>query len=166
MNIRDSRFVNFFRYYESYCGMVNGSFGEGWPPRRERTSISMYSTDLCRWVLNRGWKKNAWYLQFFLPDLLLWTIRKMSAKKAWLSIDLLEPRKCLVAFPKILTIGAFVQAACAILLAYRTLQRVATDLQLSFRFLISSWLINFSMTKSKDLILKKNYTNFTSILNR
>ncbi|KAK4016392.1 protein croquemort [Daphnia magna] len=35
-------------YYESYCGMVNGSFGEGWPPRRERTSIEMYSTDLCR----------------------------------------------------------------------------------------------------------------------
>ncbi|XP_046460868.1 protein croquemort-like isoform X1 [Daphnia pulex] len=36
------------KYYESYCGMVNGSFGEGWPPRRERTSISMYSSDLCR----------------------------------------------------------------------------------------------------------------------
>ncbi|XP_046440318.1 protein peste-like [Daphnia pulex] len=37
-------------YYESYCGYVNGSFGEGWPPRRERTSISMYSSDLCRSV--------------------------------------------------------------------------------------------------------------------
>jgi len=35
-------------YYESYCGMVNGSFGEGWPPRREPTSISMYITDICR----------------------------------------------------------------------------------------------------------------------
>ena len=36
------------RYYESHCGMVNGSFGEGWPPYQSRTNITMYSTDLCR----------------------------------------------------------------------------------------------------------------------
>ena len=36
------------RYYESYCGMVNGSFGEGWAPRRNRSTISLYVTDICR----------------------------------------------------------------------------------------------------------------------
>lgn len=38
------------RFYDEDCGKVNGSFGEGWPPRRERTDISLYSTDLCRWT--------------------------------------------------------------------------------------------------------------------
>lgn len=37
-------------YYDSYCGMVNGSFGEGWAPRRNRSSISLYVTDICRTV--------------------------------------------------------------------------------------------------------------------
>merc|ERR1711928_20600 len=37
-------------FYKSDCGKVNGSFGEAWPPYRERTSISLYSTDLCRSV--------------------------------------------------------------------------------------------------------------------
>lgn len=37
-----------FSFYKSDCGKVNGSFGEAWPPYRERTSISLYSTDLCR----------------------------------------------------------------------------------------------------------------------
>lgn len=37
-------------YYESYCGMVNGSFGEAWAPRRNKTNISMYITDICRSV--------------------------------------------------------------------------------------------------------------------
>ena len=37
-----------FSFYRSDCGKVNGSFGEAWPPYRERTSISLYSTDLCR----------------------------------------------------------------------------------------------------------------------
>ncbi|XP_046644993.1 protein croquemort-like isoform X2 [Daphnia pulicaria] len=37
-------------FYESYCGMVNGSFGEAWAPRRNKTSISMYVTDICRSV--------------------------------------------------------------------------------------------------------------------
>jgi len=35
-------------YYESYCGMVNGSFGEAFAPRRNRTSVTMYLTDICR----------------------------------------------------------------------------------------------------------------------
>ena len=41
-----------FRYYQSHCGMINGSFGEGWPPYRTRTEISLYATDLCRFVMN------------------------------------------------------------------------------------------------------------------
>lgn len=28
--------------------MVNGSFGEAWPPRRNRSDISLYVTDICR----------------------------------------------------------------------------------------------------------------------
>merc|ERR1712071_605608 len=37
-------------FYESHCGMVNGSFGGGWPPYQQKTSISLYSSDLCRTV--------------------------------------------------------------------------------------------------------------------
>ena len=38
-------------YYESYCGMINGSFGEGWAPRlTSNKTISMYITDICRQV--------------------------------------------------------------------------------------------------------------------
>lgn len=32
--------------------MVNGSFGEAWAPRRNKTNISMYITDICRLVQN------------------------------------------------------------------------------------------------------------------
>ena len=38
----------FCSFYEAECGMVNGSFGEGWSPRRNRSTISMYITDICR----------------------------------------------------------------------------------------------------------------------
>jgi len=41
-------FLNYCSYYESYCGMVNGSFGEAFAPRRNRTSVTMYLTDICR----------------------------------------------------------------------------------------------------------------------
>jgi len=37
-------------YFKSHCGMVNGSFGEAFAPHRNRTSISMYITDMCRSV--------------------------------------------------------------------------------------------------------------------
>lgn len=37
-------------YYESYCGMVNGTFGEAFSPNKDRTSITMYLTDICRSV--------------------------------------------------------------------------------------------------------------------
>jgi len=37
-------------YYPSHCGMLNGSFGEGWPPKRARDSISLFAVDLCRLV--------------------------------------------------------------------------------------------------------------------
>ena len=36
------------RFYESYCGMVNGSFGEAWAPRRNKSNVSLYVTDICR----------------------------------------------------------------------------------------------------------------------
>ncbi|CAG7823679.1 unnamed protein product [Allacma fusca] len=35
-------------FYESYCGRVNGSAGEFFPPNRDKTKISLFSPDICR----------------------------------------------------------------------------------------------------------------------
>lgn len=35
-------------YYESHCGMINGTFGEAFAPNKNRSSVTMYLTDLCR----------------------------------------------------------------------------------------------------------------------
>lgn len=38
------------QYYQSYCGMVNGSEGELFPPKRERTNITIFFPDICRTI--------------------------------------------------------------------------------------------------------------------
>lgn len=38
-------------YYPSYCGKVNGSAGELFPPFLEPTKLSLFITDICRLVL-------------------------------------------------------------------------------------------------------------------
>jgi hypothetical protein len=35
-------------HYPSYCGRVNGSAGEIFPPNAAKTHISVFSTDFCR----------------------------------------------------------------------------------------------------------------------
>ena len=35
-------------HYPSYCGRVNGSAGEMFPPKRDKGIISVFSTDFCR----------------------------------------------------------------------------------------------------------------------
>ena len=35
-------------YFPSHCGMLNGSAGELFPPHLDKTSVSIFSTDLCR----------------------------------------------------------------------------------------------------------------------
>jgi hypothetical protein len=35
-------------YYHSYCGDVNGSAGELFPPHRDQSTIGLFSPDICR----------------------------------------------------------------------------------------------------------------------
>jgi len=37
-------------YYESYCGRANGSAGELFPPKREKTKISVFVPEVCRTI--------------------------------------------------------------------------------------------------------------------
>ncbi|XP_066906995.1 protein peste [Halyomorpha halys] len=46
--LQNWNFNNKTSFYESTCAYVNGSAGEIFPPERTKTSISMYSADLCR----------------------------------------------------------------------------------------------------------------------
>lgn len=41
-------YTNRTTFYESHCGDVNGSAGEFFPPKRDKTSISLFSPDICR----------------------------------------------------------------------------------------------------------------------
>lgn len=50
LNKRIYLFIFSSRFYDSYCGMINGSFSEGWAPRRNRSTISLFISDLCRTV--------------------------------------------------------------------------------------------------------------------
>lgn len=34
--------------YTSYCGVVNGTSGELWPPVKKYDKVSIFSPDLCR----------------------------------------------------------------------------------------------------------------------
>ena len=151
--------------------MVNGSYGEGWPPRRERTSISMYSSDLCR-LVQRHWntlKVNCITLitrVFVITGRLPWTTRKMLKKMAWHFIALPERGKCSPAPARIQTIGVSVPAALAIHRESLIRQLAVTDLRRSSPSHTITRPILSSKIKWKDWILKKIYTNFTSILNR
>ena len=35
-------------YFESHCGLTNGSAGELFPPKATKTKISLFSSDICR----------------------------------------------------------------------------------------------------------------------
>lgn len=41
-------YMNHTHFYESHCGMVNGSAGEFFPPSQTKGSISLFSSDVCR----------------------------------------------------------------------------------------------------------------------
>ena len=41
-------YTNHTHYYESDCGRVNGSAGELFPPDQNKSSISLFSPDICR----------------------------------------------------------------------------------------------------------------------
>jgi len=41
-------YENSTTFYKSYCGNVNGSAGEFFPPERKKTKISLFSSDVCR----------------------------------------------------------------------------------------------------------------------
>ena len=37
--------------YTGYCGQINGSAGEFFPPNRDKTFINLFTSDLCRFVI-------------------------------------------------------------------------------------------------------------------
>jgi len=41
-------YANHTTFYHSYCGAVNDSAGELFPPNRDKTKIGLFSPDICR----------------------------------------------------------------------------------------------------------------------
>lgn len=35
-------------YYDNYCGDINGTSGELWPPVKDYQEVSIFSSDICR----------------------------------------------------------------------------------------------------------------------